>query len=204
MSTLLSNPFVCCECGKTPNLRRFEIESKGFQTYCDKCYYHTRPYDPFKSPASIPNPIGDNLYIGDVYSTDDQELLLQLKIRKIFVAGRGLTMNYVNDSRFLYYYLDIQDEENENISCHFEKFIDFVDNKLPEDGKESATLVHCGAGVSRSGTLVVAYLMFKNNWPLKQALEFAQSKRNLIQPNQGFMKQLEEYEKQLQHSNGQK
>jgi protein-tyrosine phosphatase len=59
-------------------------------------------------------------------------------------------------------------------------------------------LVHCHAGVSRSSTIVISYLMRKYiNFSLNDALKFVKSKRPIIKPNKGFMKQLQKYEDKL-------
>ena len=51
-------------------------------------------------------------------------------------------------------------------------------------------LVNCFAGVSRSATIVIAYLMYKNKWGVEDAISFVKSKRNIIYPNYGFVCQL--------------
>jgi protein-tyrosine phosphatase len=53
--------------------------------------------------------------------------------------------------------------------------------------------VHCYAGVSRSVTIVVAYLMNCCKWNLKTALAFVQTKRIVAKPNDGFIEQLKKY-----------
>jgi hypothetical protein len=55
--------------------------------------------------------------------------------------------------------------------------------------------VHCRNGVSRSGTVVVAYLMHKNRWTRDAALAFVRSKRPITRPNPAFMELLAEWEK---------
>ena len=57
--------------------------------------------------------------------------------------------------------------------------------------------MHCEAGISRSGTIVVAYLMRKNKWSREEALAYARTKRPKYHPNKGFMQQLLEYEEEL-------
>jgi protein-tyrosine phosphatase len=59
------------------------------------------------------------------------------------------------------------------------------------------TFVHCRAGVSRSGMVVAAYLMFKNKWGRDEALDFVRSKRPSTQPNPAFMQLLAEWERAL-------
>lgn len=55
-------------------------------------------------------------------------------------------------------------------------------------------LVHCKMGKSRSASVVIAFVMKTYNWSLQKALDFVKSKRSCINPNDGFMKQLEIYE----------
>jgi hypothetical protein len=65
------------------------------------------------------------------------------------------------------------------------------------DAKQRAgitTYVHCRNGVSRSGLLVVAYEMRKNNWTRDEALAFVRSKRPIVRPNPAFLRLLLEWE----------
>jgi hypothetical protein len=58
--------------------------------------------------------------------------------------------------------------------------------------------VHCRNGVSRSGMVVTAYLMFKHRWTRDRALAFIREKRPLVRPNPAFMERLAEWERALQ------
>lgn len=60
-------------------------------------------------------------------------------------------------------------------------------------------LIHCAAGVSRSGMVDVAYHMYKNNWTRDQALVYVRAKRPATNPNPSFMYGLELYEQFLVH-----
>jgi protein-tyrosine phosphatase len=60
------------------------------------------------------------------------------------------------------------------------------------------TFVHCRNGVSRSGMVVVAYLMYKNDWTRDRALEFVRGKRPITRPSAVLMERLLEWERELQ------
>jgi hypothetical protein len=62
------------------------------------------------------------------------------------------------------------------------------------------TFVHCRNGVSRSGMVVVAYVMFKNGWGRDRALQFVRSKRPLTRPNPAFMDLLAGWEQALKEA----
>lgn len=72
---------------------------------------------------------------------------------------------------------------------------DFISNALMKNEK-SRILVHCNAGFSRSPSVVIAYLMKTFKYTLEYSLNLVKEKRN-VHPNNGFMRQLKQYEKQL-------
>jgi hypothetical protein len=58
--------------------------------------------------------------------------------------------------------------------------------------------VHCRAGVSRSGMVVVAYEMAEHGWTFEQALAHVRSRRSIVGPNRAFYPLLREWEKVVQ------
>ena len=58
-------------------------------------------------------------------------------------------------------------------------------------------LVHCQAGISRSPTIVIAYLMNKMQMRMNDAYNMVRDKRPIIAPNLVFMSQLMDYEVKL-------
>uniref|UniRef100_A0A8C6V0Q2 Dual specificity protein phosphatase 26 n=1 Tax=Neogobius melanostomus TaxID=47308 RepID=A0A8C6V0Q2_9GOBI len=61
---------------------------------------------------------------------------------------------------------------------------------------QGKVLVHCHVGVSRSATLVLAYLMLKQNLTLVEAICLVKENRGVI-PNRGFLRQLIDLNRQL-------
>ena len=86
--------------------------------------------------------------------------------------------------------LVIDDEPLEDIINYFDLaaiiIASAVSNKQP-------ILIHCAAGVSRSATLVAAYLIKIHGATPEYAIKLIKSKRPCIEPNNGFMDQLQEY-----------
>ncbi len=76
---------------------------------------------------------------------------------------------------------------------YFDECFQFIQTGLSEGG----ILVHCNAGASRSVTIVAAYLMKTERIKLGDILQEMKAKRPCVQPNAGFMVQLQEYEKTI-------
>ena len=58
-------------------------------------------------------------------------------------------------------------------------------------------LIHCQAGISRSPTIVIAYLMKVNKLTMNNAYNEVKDKRCIIGPNIIFLSQLYDFEKNL-------
>jgi protein-tyrosine phosphatase len=59
-------------------------------------------------------------------------------------------------------------------------------------------LIHCEQGKSRSGSVMIAYLMAAYGMNLQAALTFVKERRSIVHPNSGFMKQLSTFETSLE------
>ena len=80
--------------------------------------------------------------------------------------------------------IDVLDRPNECLIDYFDSMSDKI-NEIKE--KNMICLVHCIAGISRSSTIVLAYLMKYLKLNLKEAHLFLKSKRPLIRPNLGII-----------------
>ena len=125
----------------------------------------------------------DGLYLSDYVQANNYEKLKELGIKQILSIGCELTPHETDDFNKLHISLD--DHKNENISQYFSIATDFI-NKGP-------TLVHCYAGISRSASLVIAYLIKMKKWSIEKALSHCRKVRPVVNPNAGFMHQLREY-----------
>lgn len=72
-----------------------------------------------------------------------------------------------------------------NIMRHFQIAIQFIKECLASGG---AVFVHCYAGISRSASCVIAYLMQEIGMPFFEAMSYTRKRRPIIFPNYGFQR----------------
>lgn len=89
-------------------------------------------------------------------------------------------------------YIPASDVETYDISQHFIDAIEFV-REQRNGGKN--VLVHCHAGRSRSASIVLAYMIDDSSMDLFSAYKHLKEKRSEIQPNPGFWRQLQKFDK---------
>ncbi|XP_053204645.1 serine/threonine/tyrosine-interacting protein B-like [Panonychus citri] len=97
-----------------------------------------------------------------------------------------------------YMVLNISDNFFQAIIPFFSQVKDFINDCLNKHGK---VLVHGNAGISRSASLVISYLMDVSELSYPHALALVQSKRYCVHPNPNFQRQLLEYEPILRAQN---
>uniref|UniRef100_A0A8D8VDZ6 Dual specificity protein phosphatase 19 n=2 Tax=Cacopsylla melanoneura TaxID=428564 RepID=A0A8D8VDZ6_9HEMI len=131
------------------------------------------------------------LCMGSQDVVSDQLLLKQNKIS--CVLSLGVTPP-VKLPHIEYFHLPVYDEPGYNLSQHFTQCFSYIDRC---HDNHSIIYVHCNAGVSRSATLVLAYVMKRHSLGLTQAIDMVKKVRPCIKPNPGFMKQLKDLEEAL-------
>lgn len=80
------------------------------------------------------------------------------------------------------------DRPSWNIAVYFEQAAQFIDNALKNGGK---VFVHCVVGISRSATIVIAYLIIYKGMNAAEALTHVFKQRRVF-PNIGFLHHLAE------------
>ncbi|KAN0055457.1 hypothetical protein ACTA71_008569 [Dictyostelium dimigraforme] len=91
---------------------------------------------------------------------------------------------------YKYLHIDIYDSPSVDIMKYFDKTFQFIE----EGRKDGGVLVHCFAGISRSATICIAYIMRKLNISFEDAHGLVSDARPIIYPNESFIKQLKKYE----------
>ncbi|KAF9031389.1 phosphatases II [Hymenopellis radicata] len=93
-------------------------------------------------------------------------------------------------------WISLGDTPTSNILAHLASTTNFITEALGNPSNK--VLVHCFQGVSRSATAVIAYFI-STGMPVNDAVKFTQSKRGIVRPNMGFMKQLNTFAEQYSH-----
>lgn len=162
---------------------------------------------------NAPIEIINNIYIGSVGAANNKEKLLEIGITHIINATSTLKNCFAN--QFVYLKLEnLLDSPECNIKKHFKDTNNFIESALKNTVKfdlnhnntnisdknnstienSNKVLIHCHAGISRSSTIILAYMIGVLKYKYEDALKICKEKRSKINPNEGFIKQLKEYE----------
>ena len=162
-----SNLFYCVDCYLKKKNEKYEADLS----------YHTK----LDFKEIIPN----KLYLGNNESAKNLEILQKHNITSILICGYFLSEFF--PGQFIYKTLEIQDNEYEIIINSLIKGIEFIESN-------KTILVHCREGISRSSTIVIGYIMYKEKKSYIEAENFVREKKDDIKPNENFVKQLKEFE----------
>ena len=130
------------------------------------------------------------LWLGS-FDPENVKVLKEKGIKKILTImdGDPSKISY-KEHGFNQKIIDIMDFSYENIIQYFGECLNFLEG-------EEKVFVHCAVGLSRSPTIVIAYIMWKNKMTFDRAYIFVKLKRPEISPNYGFQTQLKMFEKLL-------
>ncbi|XP_002158174.3 serine/threonine/tyrosine-interacting protein isoform X1 [Hydra vulgaris] len=122
------------------------------------------------------------------------EVLKEHGITHIVCIRHPIEANLIKPNfpqNFRYLTLDIIDKPTEPILEFFPMVKEFIEECLHHKGK---VLIHGNGGISRSASFVIAYIMETYGLSYQKSFLYVQQKRYCINPNEGFVRQLQEYE----------
>ncbi|XP_043913782.1 dual specificity protein phosphatase 10 [Protopterus annectens] len=134
------------------------------------------------------------LFLGNEHDAQDVEKMRVMNIGYIINVTTHLPLYHYDEGTFKYKRLPATDSNKQNLRQYFEEAFEFIE-EAHQVGK--GLLIHCQAGVSRSATIVIAYLMKHTRMTMTDAYKFVKGKRPIISPNLNFMGQLLEFEEDL-------
>lgn len=125
-----------------------------------------------------------NVFLGS-YKTGAcaRDGLRVLGITHNLILGDAETMPLPFPNEIEYKFIQLSDHPRSNIGSYFAECIEFIQKAVKQDKK---VLVNCWAGVSRSATIVIAYLITAYCLSYLEAYETVRKGRHWINPNAGF------------------
>ncbi|XP_063156092.1 dual specificity protein phosphatase 15 [Candoia aspera] len=133
------------------------------------------------------NKILPGLFLGNIIDAKDLDQLSRNNITHI-VSIHESPQPFIPGITYLR--IVLPDTPEANIRKHFKECIHFIHSSRLRGG---SCLVHCLAGISRSTTIILAYLMAVTQLGWHEALEAVKAVRPVANPNLGFCRQLEEF-----------
>ncbi|CAF1014739.1 unnamed protein product [Rotaria sordida] len=142
--------------------------------------------------------IDDFLYHGDLAHAIDVSLLLDLNIKYIINMSDCPLDKQIHEMFNVLWIKDLEDDFKGDIRKCFDKTNEFLFKCKQNTDK---VLVHCQAGISRSSSIILAYLIRFDKQSLEKAYEYLLERRPIAAPNYGFLIQLIRYENEIKHNN---
>jgi len=140
----------------------------------------------------------ESLYLGGVEAAQDSQGLAQQGIHAVVCCMQWLEYP---SSKFVsgleYHRVDVEDKGIEPLELYLPEATEFIHTQIAQ-GRQ--VFVHCRAGVSRSASVMLAYLIEYRGYSLYDAFHLIRRIRPTITPNPGFMEQLIAYEKKMHGS----
>ena len=141
------------------------------------------------------NKITERLFLGSETVAKNKALLDQNGVTHILNCAGTICLEYFPQD-FSYKYLSLVDGKSEDVSCLLYDVVEWFEEVLAADPRHKI-FVHCQQGVSRSTTMLIAYLMWLNRTPFEATLHMVKQIRDICNPNQNFFVQLLDYWKRI-------
>ncbi|KAJ7118619.1 protein-tyrosine phosphatase-like protein [Mycena crocata] len=135
-----------------------------------------------------------SIYLGPCSAASSKSFLTANSITHVLSIGATPKENI---DGVVYHRISLTDSPSSSILKVYDVACTIIDAALRSKNESGKILVHCSAGISRSPTIAVAYLMKCRGMSLKAALGQILKVRPQVSPNPGFLAQLKELEMEL-------
>jgi len=142
--------------------------------------------------------IVDGIWLGEANDAMDIETLKKNGVNSVINCADQATLTCGEYYPIGWSYLGIECDDKANydiIGKHLNEFTDFMDECVVNKRK---VLVHCVAGINRSATLLIAYLVRRRGMSLIDAISLCHAKRPIILTNEAFVMSLIEWSERLE------
>ncbi len=156
----------------------------------------SQPSSPVHPRVPMPSEILPHLYLSCRKGASNKQGLEMNNISRILNVTNEAS-EYQHLEGFTYHQIAVEDKHEVNMLECLPRAFAFIEEAKASNEK---VLVHCHAGMSRSVTVVLAYLMKFQGFTLNNAYDHVKQKKSNISPNFSFMEQLVQFENSLRPS----
>ena len=142
-----------------------------------------------------------NIFIGNAAASKDLQFFKTYKVTHVINLTEKESNYFENHdsiNNVKYLHIALSDTCSTNISYHFSQTNKFISMCMSDN--KHVLLIHCKCGVSRSSTILLAWLVGVKKLTVSNALSQIKCKRRRIRPNVGFFLQLLKLEKQISNA----
>ena len=158
-----------------------------------------QPWPESRHLRTVPQPVTEvlpRLFISDLAMAENPAVLASLAITHVLSVMPGFVA-LPPELALHHAQVPLDDFPFAELVAHLPATTAFIANALRDPA--ARVLVHCGEGISRSPSVVCAYLVAQYGLTPPQAVQFVKSRRRVADPNPGFVAQLYEYAELVRH-----
>jgi protein-tyrosine phosphatase len=151
-----------------------------------------------------PTNIIDNIYLGNGYNASNYSVVRDYNIKYIVNVTKEIPNYYeynivsINNTScapsnldIKYFNIPILDNDEGHISVNISNVLNFIEEAQSKN--DGNILIHCYMGSSRSASVVLAYLIYKYNFTLNNALKYIKKKRDIVNININFINDIKDF-----------
>lgn len=174
-------------------LQQIDILIGGFQSFHSKFPFLCSDHIYFDQCCQLswPSCVTPSIFLGSAMCRNEL-IISSLNITHIIsLSDYPEKKLHLSNIKTVHY--EIADSLSSNMFPIFDSSIEWLSKSLNED--KGIVFIHCEQGVSRSASVLMAYLLYVNEefLSVNEVYQFVKSKRSVIRPNASFLQQLEEF-----------
>ncbi|CDW90752.1 dual specificity catalytic domain containing protein [Stylonychia lemnae] len=148
--------------------------------FIDDAFNETKDF--FKNPCKQ-NPLIDDIFQSQMELSKRQKLQLRSAALLDTIESTFPREGYASIQR--------KPNKQNRIAYQIDSAVDTFNR---QSSNRNVVFVHCAMGRSRSATCVIMYIMKRFQISYEDAIEFVKNRRDCVDPNEGFLKQLRDFE----------
>ena len=130
--------------------------------------------------------LGGRLLLSSFQGSKEKNVVEEYNVTHVLSVARGIPINHFCGVE--YYLIEVDDWYGEDLLSHLGQCVDYIEYGM--DDCNGNVLVHCSAGVSRSPTVIVAFLMKDQNLNVFDCMDLVKKAKPNVKIRENFIRQL--------------